>query len=141
VLQYSSTAFSFFSHILEPKVERHVTPVTFHNIVVDLHFSRMADQDEEEFYLKGYKVDRHKLLNNFPTRPDDPQNVRFMGLWQQFPTEFLYLATGKEPEGRISLVVVLADGYDKERLEQVPMVDLSEPYTRIFTPGIWVKYD
>jgi hypothetical protein len=73
VLQYSSTAFSFFSHILEPKVERHVTPVTFHNIVVDLHFSRMADQDEEEFYLKGYKVDRHKLLNNFPTRPDDPK--------------------------------------------------------------------
>jgi hypothetical protein len=101
----------------------------------------MADQDEVEFYIKGYKADREKLLNNFPTRPDDPENVRFMSLWQKFPTEFLYLASGKEPEGRISLVVVLADGYDKEKLEQVPMVDLSEPYTKNFTPGIWVKYD
>lgn len=101
----------------------------------------MADQDEEEFYIKGYKVDREQLLNNFTPRPDDPENVRFMGLWKKFPTDFLYLASGKEPEGKISLVVVLADGYDKEKLEQVSMVDLSEPYTKIFTPGIWAKYD
>ena len=64
-----------------------------------------------------------------------------MGLGKKFPTEFLYLTSGKEPEGKISLVVVLADGYDKEKLEQVSMVDLSEPYTKIFTPGVWAKYD
>ena len=54
-------------------------------------------------------------------------------LWKQFPTEFLYLGIGKEPDGKTgktSLVIVLAEGYDKEKLEQEPMVDLSyEPYT------------
>ena len=133
----------FFSHPVyppthnthpEPKVEKHFAFVT-------LRLDPMADQDEEEFYIKGYKVDREKLLNNFTPLPDDLQNVRYMCLWQKFPTEFLYLASGKEPEGRISLVVVLADGYDKEKLEQVPIVDLREPYTKIFTPGIWAKYD
>lgn len=102
----------------------------------------MADQNEKVFYIKGYKVDRDKLLNNFPTRPDDPQNLRMMWLWEKFPTEFLYLGSGKEPGGNISLVVVLAGGYDKEKLEQEPMVDLShEPYSKVFTPGIWVKDD
>ena len=103
--------------------------------------SRMANQDEE-FYIKGYKFDREKLLNNFPTHPDDPENLRMMWLWEKFPTDFLYLGSGKEPEGKQSLVVVLAEGSDKEKLEQEPMVDLShEPYSLIFTPGIWVKLD
>jgi hypothetical protein len=136
------SALILLTHILEIKVERHVAPVTFYNVVVDFHFSRMADQDEEEFYLKGYKIDREKLPNNFPTRPDDPKNVRFRSLWQQFPTEFLYLANGKEPEGGICLVFVLADGYNKEKLEQEPVVDLTyDPYTEAFTPGIWVEDD
>jgi hypothetical protein len=49
------------------------------------------------------------------------------------------LESGKEPGGEPSLVIVLAEGYDKGKLEQEPMVDLSEPYTKVFTPGIWVK--
>jgi hypothetical protein len=57
----------------------------------------MADQEEEpEFYIKGYKVDRDKLLNNFTPRPDDPQNLRMIWLWEQFPTEFLYLGSQEE---------------------------------------------
>jgi hypothetical protein len=115
--------------------------VAFYNIVVESHISRMADQNEEGFYIKGYKVDRDKILNNFPTRPDDPENLRMIWLWKQFPTEFLYLGIGKEPDGKTSLVVVLAEGADKEKLEQETMVDLSEPYTKVFTPGIWVKDD
>jgi hypothetical protein len=39
------------------------------------------------------------------------------------------------------LVIVLAEGADKEKLEQETMVDLSEPYSKVFTPGIWVKDD
>ena len=104
--------------------------------------SRVADQKENEFYIKGYKFDREKLLNNFPTRPDDPENFRMLWLWKKFPTDFLYLGSGKELGGEMSLVVVLAEGSDKEKLEQEPMVDLSyEPYSRVFTPGIWVKND
>ncbi|KAN0141904.1 hypothetical protein V8E53_000366 [Lactarius tabidus] len=104
----------------------------------------MADQEEgpgPAFYIKGYKVDRDKLLNNFTPRPKDPQNVRMMWLWKKFPTEFLYLGSGRESGGKTSLVIVLAEGYDKEKLEQEPMVDLSEPYTKVFTSGIWVKDD
>jgi hypothetical protein len=94
----------------------------------------MADQEEEvpEFYIKGYKVDRDELLNNFPTRPADPQNLRMIWLWKKIPTEFLYLGTGKEPGGKTSLVIILA-GYNKEELGQVPMVNLSEPYTKVYS--------
>lgn len=100
----------------------------------------MADRKESEFYIKGYKIDFDKLLNNFPTRPDDPQNLRMMWLWEKFPTEYLYVGSGKEPGGKHSLVIVLAEGSDKEKLEQESMVDLShEPYSKVFTPGIWVK--
>jgi hypothetical protein len=104
----------------------------------------MADQAEEgpEFYIKGYKFDREKLLNNFTPRPADPQNLRMLWLWKKFPTEFLYLGSGSEPGGEPSLVIVLAEGYDKEKLEQEPMIDLShEPYNKVFAPGIWVKDD
>jgi hypothetical protein len=97
--------------------------------------------DNKECYIKGYKIDRHKLINNFPSMPGDPENTRYMWLWQKFPVSFLYLASGKEPGDEISLVVVLADGYDKEEVEQKPMVELSDPYTKVFTPGLWVRDD
>ncbi|KAN0141513.1 hypothetical protein V8E53_000758 [Lactarius tabidus] len=57
---------------------------------------RMADQKEKLFYIKGYKVDRDKLLNNFTPRPKDPQNVRMMWLWKKFPTDFLYLGRRRQ---------------------------------------------
>jgi hypothetical protein len=72
----------------------------FTTIVIESRMSRMADQNEKEFYIKGYKVDRDKLLNNFPTRPDDPENVRMMWLWENFPTEFLYLGKWKRTRRR-----------------------------------------
>jgi len=39
--------------------------------------------------------------------------------------------------------MVLEDGTDKEELETLkkPMAILSHPYTTVFTPGIWVRYD
>ena len=90
--------------------------------------------------IKGYKIDWVKLLENFPTLPNDPQNLRYMSLWEKFPEPFLYLTTGLEPDG-IILLVVLADGYNKEEVERKQIVELSEPYTKVFTPGLWVRDD
>ena len=115
--------------------ERCAGAVAFHNIVVESPVFR------NDLYIKGYKVDREKLLNNFTPRAWDPENLRMLDIWEKFPTEFLYIAMGNEPDGRISLVIVLAEGYDKEKLEKVSMVDLSrEPFSKVFTPGIWVKH-
>ncbi|KAH9008585.1 hypothetical protein EDB83DRAFT_2323029 [Lactarius deliciosus] len=78
----------------------------------------MESIDERDFFIKGYKIDRAKLLANFGSTEKDPENVRFLELWKHFPEPFLYIAPGEEPEGNLSLVVVLADGDDKDALEQ-----------------------
>lgn len=51
-----------------------------------------------------------------------------------------YLTTGIE-EGGINLVVVLADGYDREQVGKKQMVELSNPYTKVFTAGLQVRDD
>ena len=86
-----------------PMCERYAGAVTFHNIVVEFPVFR------NDLYIKGYKVDREKLLNNFTPRASDPENLRMLDIWEKFPTEFLYLAMGNEPDGRISLVIVLSE--------------------------------
>jgi hypothetical protein len=104
--------------------------------------------NNRELLVKGYKIDRDKLKKNFASREDDPHYIRFLPLSQNFPAPFLYMTTAielgdlslVEVGNDLSLVVVLADGYDKEALEQTEMVDISEPYTKVFTPGIWIKY-
>jgi hypothetical protein len=101
-----------------------------------------------ELLVKGYKIDRDKLKKNFASREDDPDYIRFLPLWKNFPERFLYMTSAIElgdlssieVGDEICLVVVLADGYDKEALEKVDVVELAEPYTKVFTPGIWIKY-
>jgi hypothetical protein len=103
--------------------------------------------DNREIFVKGYKIDNDKLRRNFTWREDDPGYLRFLDIWQKFPEPFLYLTTAMEldfspvdPGAELHLVVVLADGYDKEALEREEVVELSEPYTKVFTLGIWVKH-
>ncbi|KAH9010824.1 hypothetical protein EDB84DRAFT_1445504 [Lactarius hengduanensis] len=96
-------------------------------------------KNRPHFFIKGYKIDLEKLQANFRRSEEDPEYVRFLYLWQKFPAPFLYLATGTEPGQKSNLVVVLADGYDKAKLDKVSVVELSEPYTAVFTKGIWVK--
>jgi hypothetical protein len=91
-------------------------------------------------YIKGYKVDEEKIEQQFGTHEDDPDNTSFIPIWQTFPYPFLCVAGGMEPDGDVSVVVVLAEGLNKEELEQQPMVTLGEPYTRVFTPGIWFHW-
>ena len=93
----------------------------------------------EPIYIKGYKVDRDKLKAKYGSREDDPENVRFLSIWQKFPLHFKYLGNGRESDGSIALVLVLEDGYDRESLEQAVIPPLTTPYTKVFTPGIWVR--
>jgi len=44
-----------------------------------------------------------------------------LSIWKQFPLDYEYIEAGEEPDGHIVLVVVLADGYDRERLEGLDM--------------------
>ena len=94
---------------------------------------------DPEIFIKGYKVDRDKLKERYGTREDDPNNTRLWSIWQKFPHEYLYFSGGMDERGGIQLVVVLADGLDKEELKRQPMITLEAPYTNVFTPGIWVR--
>ena len=69
-------------------------------------------------YIKGgYKVDRDKLKAMYGRREDDPENTRFLAIWEKFPLHFKYLGNRREPDGNVALVLVLKDGYNRERLE------------------------
>ena len=92
------------------------------------------------FFIKGYKIDHAKLENTYGKWEDDPENTRFCSIWKQFPLDYLYIEAGKEPDGHIALVVVLADGYDRERLEGLDMPSLGGAYEKVFTPGIWIRH-
>jgi hypothetical protein len=92
-----------------------------------------------EVYIKGYKVDRDKIRMEYGTREDDPENIRFLAIWEKFPLPFKYLGNGREPDGSLALVLVLENAYDRESLEQTVMPSLTAPYTDVSTPGVWVS--
>jgi hypothetical protein len=92
-----------------------------------------------EVYIKGYKVDGDKLKMKYGSREDDPENTRFLSIWEKFPLHFKYLGNGRESDGSIALVLVLEDGYDRESLEQTVIPSLTAPYTNVFTQGVWVS--
>ena len=94
---------------------------------------------EPEVYIKGYKVDRDKLKATYGSREDDPENTRFLAIWEKFPLDFKYLASGRELDGKVALVLVLEDGYDEESLKKTDIPSLTAPYTKVFTAGIWVR--
>ena len=96
--------------------------------------------DSNPFFIKGYKIDHTKLEKTYGKREDDLENTRFCSIWKQFPLDYLYIETGEEPDGHIALVVVLADGYDRERLEGLDMPSLGGAYEKVFTPGIWIRH-
>ena len=97
---------------------------------------------EPTVYIKGYKVDRDKIKATYGTREDDPENIRFLAIWEKFPLPFKYLGIGWEPDESVAfaLVLVLEDGYDRQALEKTVIPSLNAPYTKVFTPGIWVRY-
>ena len=66
--------------------------------------------------------------------------MRFLPIWRQFPLDYKYVDAGQEPGGNFVLVVVLADGCDREELERVDIPPLSGPYEKVFTPGIWIRH-
>ncbi|KAF8315782.1 uncharacterized protein EI90DRAFT_3159021 [Cantharellus anzutake] len=96
--------------------------------------------DSEVLFIKGYKVDLTKIRETYGTRPEDPDNSRFLAIWEKFPLPFKYLGNGDEPHGHVALVLVLEDGYDKADLEGKEIPALGAPYDSVFTPGIWVSH-
>ena len=99
----------------------------------------LARMYREDTFIKGYKVDLDKITRNYGTREDDPDNSRFLPIWKIFPHPYLYIGGGMENDD-IYVVVVLAEGLTREELEEQPIVALGEPYTTVFTPGIWVRF-
>ena len=69
---------------------------------------------------------------------DDLENTRFLAIWEKFPLNFKYLASARELDGKIALVLVLKDGYNEESLKKTDIPSLIAPYTKVFTAGIWV---
>jgi len=98
------------------------------------------NQTQEFFYIKGYKVDLAKLTETYGSRPDDPENSRFLAIWEKFPLPFKYLGNGKEPDGHIALVMVIEDGDDRDCLEAKNIPSLGYPYDSVFTPGVWIRH-
>jgi hypothetical protein len=96
--------------------------------------------DSDLFFIKGYKIDYDKIEKMYGNPKNDPENIRFMTIWKLFPLPYKYIESGDEPSGRIALVVVLADGYDREKLEELDMPPLSGAYDKVFTPGIWIRH-
>lgn len=98
--------------------------------------------ESRTFFIKGYKVDYDKLAKRFGNREDDPDNTRFLAIVKLFPREtYKYIETGEEPDGHLSLVVVLEDGYDKARLEETPMPPFDQRgATEILTAGVWPAF-
>ena len=62
---------------------------------------------EPVVYIKGYKVDRDKLKATYGSREDDPENTRFLAIWEKFPLDFKYPGSEKESDEDIALVLVL----------------------------------
>ncbi len=71
---------------------------------------------------------------------ENERTIRRIRDFCPFGSNYEYIEAGEEPDGHIALVVVLADGYDRERLEGLDMSCLSGVYEKVFTPGIWTRH-
>ncbi|KAM6502770.1 hypothetical protein JOM56_002747 [Amanita muscaria] len=100
-------------------------------------------------FLKGFKIDRAKLEEKFGYHPttEDPQNMRYdkriIGLLPR--TSYKYIGAGLEEDDDVCLVVVMADGRDKEELEKMDMPFcekmLAQAAKSVLTPGVWPSWD
>jgi hypothetical protein len=104
-------------------------------------------QNMSQKFLKGFKIDRGKLEKRgyFPT-DEDPQNTRYykriIGLLPR--TSYKYIGAGLE-EDDMCLVIVMADGWDKEELQKMNMPFcekmLAQAAKSVLTPGVWPSWD
>jgi hypothetical protein len=105
-------------------------------------------QHMSQKFLKGFKVDRGKLekLGYYPTN-EDPQNTRYYKrIIDLLPrTSYKYIGAGFEEDGDMCLVVVMADGSDKEELQKMDMPFcekmLAQAAKSVLTSGVWPSWD
>jgi hypothetical protein len=85
-------------------------------------------------------------LYGYAKTAEDPNNMRFVDATMDFVprTAYKYTALGEESDGDICLVMVLADGYNKEELENTPIPPpeerLAQAAQYTLTLGVWPKY-
>ena len=95
-------------------------------------------------YLKGYKIDKEKIRSEFPRQPRHSNDNYVLGYYKpilnNIPRDaYDYLLSGREPDGKSVLVLVLALGYDREELEGITVSSDGFPKGSfaVLTPGIW----
>ncbi|KAH9044585.1 hypothetical protein EDB85DRAFT_1885056 [Lactarius pseudohatsudake] len=108
-------------------------------IIIETFATTEEDHMMPELFIKGYKIDRVKLQQTYGNRPDDPQNTRFLPIWEHSPLPFKYLASIEEENADLTLVMVLEDGYDRKSLEGKDIPLLGGVYESVFTSGVWVR--
>ncbi|KAF8351480.1 hypothetical protein F5887DRAFT_937727, partial [Amanita rubescens] len=60
-------------------------------------------------------------------------------------TSYKYIGAGIEDDDNVCLVIVMADGWDKEELEKMDMPfcekTLAQATKSVLTPGVWLSWD
>lgn len=99
-------------------------------------------------FLKGYKLDLQKIRSRFPRRDHQSEENYELSyirpIMSMIPREaYLYVGCGVEPNGRLNLVLVLEDGYDRTALDGIITAPdtLPEASLNVLTPGIWPSRD
>ena len=100
-------------------------------------------------YIKGYKLDRQKIRNMFPREEHEPDENYELAWYRLIvegipETAYKYVGCGVEPDGHLNLVLVLDDGYDKLKMQEIgvkPLETLPQQALQLLTPGIWPSSD
>ncbi|KAI9443170.1 hypothetical protein H4582DRAFT_1922870 [Lactarius indigo] len=74
--------------------------------------------------LKGYNLNRQKIRSQFP-RDELDTEVNYKSSYYESilayvpDTAYKYVGYGAEPDGKINMVLVLEDGYDRKALDGI----------------------
>jgi hypothetical protein len=101
----------------------------------------------KQLFLKGFKIDRKKLLEYCYPTEEDPENTRYYGdIIGILPrTSYKYIGAGFEEDGEFCLIVVMEDGWDKDELQKMEMPFCEEMLVKasksVLTEGVWLNWD
>ena len=111
-----------------------------------LSYQHVLQMDKSRLYIKGFKLDDAKIRGCFARQPQDTE-PDWEANWYEtiidrIPrTAYIEVSAGVEPNGETFLVIVLDQGYDREKLEETPIYTedemLAQAAKHVLTPGIW----
>jgi len=113
-----------------------------------MHIQEMPEPSRRILFLKGFKLDGVKIQRyGYHPTEEDPTNTRYYRrITSLIPrTAYKYIGAGVEENGDVCLVVVMEDGWDKEKLQNndMPFCDgmLAQAAERVMTAGVWPSWD